>query len=209
MKKLRLGPIYTPPSAQGTLQRPGIIGGANWGGAAFDPVSGRLFVKTSNQAHVARLGKPETRTGEVEADYTRQGDTSAEFNNGIPLLKGPYAHLTAIDLNRGAIAWKVPFGDLPSLRQHPALKDVKLPYRLGAPGAPGAIVTAGGLVFVGGGDAALHAVDTDTGEDVWSGPLPRRSTGTPMTYRAKNGRQYVVIAIGTRSDAELIAFALK
>ena len=209
MKKLRLGPIYTPPSAQGTLQRPGIIGGANWGGAAFDPVSGRLFVKTSNQAHVARLGKPETRTGEVEADYTRQGDTSAEFNNGIPLLKGPYAHLTAIDLNRGAIAWKVPFGDLPSLRQHPALKDVKLPNRLGAPGAPGAIVTAGGLVFVGGGDAALHAVDTDTGEDVWSGPLPRRSTGTPMTYRAKNGRQYVVIAIGTRSDAELIAFALK
>ena len=209
MRKLRLGPLYTPPSAQGTLQRPGIIGGANWGGAAFDPASGRLFVKTSNQAHVARLGKPETRAGEVEADYTRQGDTSAEFNNGIPLLKGPYAHLTAIDLNRGAVAWKVPFGDLPSLRQHPALKDVKLPDRLGAPGAPGAIVTAGGLVFVGGGDAALHAVNTDTGEDVWSGPLPRRSTGTPMTYRAKNARQYVVIAVGTRSDAELIAFAPK
>ena len=209
MKKLRLGPLYTPPSAQGTLQRPGIIGGANWGGGAFDPASGRLFVKTSNQAHVARLGKPETRAGEVEADYTRQGDTSAEFNNGIPLLKGPYAHLTAIDLNRGAIAWKVPFGDLPSLRQHPALKDVKLPDRLGAPGAPGAIVTAGGLVFAGGGDAALHAVNTDTGEDVWSRPLPRRSTGTPMTYRAKSGRQYVVIAVGTRSDAELIAFAPK
>ena len=209
MKKLRLGPLYTPPSAQGTLQRPGIIGGANWGGGAFDPASGRLFVKTSNQAHVARLGKPETRAGEVEADYTRQGDTSAEFNNGVPLLKGPYAHLTAIDLNRGTIAWKVPFGDLPSLRQHPALKDVKLPDRLGAPGAPGAIVTAGGLVFVGGGDAALHAVNTDTGEDVWSRPLPRRSTSTPMTYRAKNGRQYVVIAVGTRSDAELIAFAPK
>ena len=209
MKKLRLGPIYTPPSSQGTLQRPGIIGGANWGGAAFDPVSGRLFVKTSNQAHVARLGKPEVRAGEVEADYTRQGDTSAEFNNGIPLLKGPYAHLTAIDLNRGAIAWKVPFGDLPSLRQHPALKDVKLPDRLGAPGAPGAIVTAGGLVFVGGGDGALHAVNTDTGEDAWSGQLPRRSTGTPMTYRAKSGKQYVVIAVGTRIDAELVAFALK
>jgi quinoprotein glucose dehydrogenase len=209
MKKLRLGPIYTPPSAQGTLQRPGIIGGANWGGAAFDPVTGRLFVKTSNQAHVAKLGKPEARPGEVEADYTRQGDTSAEFNNGIPLLKGPYAHLTAIDLNRGAIAWKMPFGDLPSLRQHPALKDVKLPDRLGAPGAPGAIVTAGGLVFVGGGDGALHAVNTDTGEDAWSGPLPRRSTGTPMTYRAKNGRQYVVIAVGTRTEAELVAFALK
>ena len=103
----------------------------------------------------------------------------------------------------------MPFGDLPSLRQHPALKDVKLPDRLGAPGAPGAIVTAGGLVFVGGGDGALHGVNTDTGEDVWSAKLPRRSTGTPMTYRARDGRQYVVIAVGTRSDAELVAFALK
>ena len=209
MKKLRLGPLYTPPSAQGTLQRPGIIGGANWGGAAFDASTGRLFVKTSNQAHVARLGKPETRASEVEADYTRQGDTSAEFMNGIPLLKGPYAHLTALDRNRGEVAWQVPFGDLPSLRQHPALKDVALPERLGAPGAPGAIVTAGGLVFVGGGDASLHAVDTDTGRDLWRAVLPRRSTATPMTYRARNGKQYVVIGVGTRADAELVAFALK
>ena len=209
MKKYRLGPLYTPPSLQGTLQRPGIIGGGNWGGAAFDASTGRLFVKTSNQAHVARLGKPETRASEIEADYARQGDTSAEFDNGMPLLKGPYAHLTAIDLNHGSIAWKVAFGDLPSLRQHPALKDVVLPDRLGAPGAPGAIVTAGGLVFVGGGDGALHAVNTDTGADVWSAPLPRRSSGTPMTYRAKNGRQYVVIAVGARTDAELVAFTLK
>jgi glucose dehydrogenase len=209
MKKYRLGPLYTPPSTQGTLQRPGIIGGANWGGAAFDASTGRLFVKTSNQAHVARLGKPEPRPGELEAEYARQGDTTAEFQNGIPLLKGPYAHLTAIDLHRGAIAWKVPFGDLPTLRQHPALKDTALPDRLGAPGAPGAIVTAGGLVFVGGGDGALHAVNTDTGADVWTAPLPRRSSGTPMTYRTKSGKQYVVIAVGARTDAELVAFALQ
>jgi quinoprotein glucose dehydrogenase len=209
LRKLRLGPVYTPPSAQGTLQRPGIIGGANWGGGAFDASSGRLFVKTSNQGHVVRLGKPETRVGEVEADYTIQGGTSAEFNSGIPLLKPPYAHLTAIDLNRGTIAWRIPFGDLPSLRQHPALKGVTLPESLGSPGAPGAIVTAGGLVFVGGGDFALHAVDTVTGRELWKGPLARRSSATPMTYRAKNGKQYVVIATGARTDAELVAFALK
>jgi quinoprotein glucose dehydrogenase len=209
MKKLRLGPIYTPPSTQGTLQRPGIIGGANWGGGAFDAASGRLFVKTSNQAHVARLGRPEARPAEVEADYTRQGDTSAQLPNGVPLLKGPYAHLTAIDLNRGAIAWRVPFGDLPSLRQNPALKGVALPDRLGAPGAPGTIGTGGGLLFVGGGDGALHAVNTDTGEDAWSAPLPQRSSATPMTYRARNGRQYVVIGVGSRANAELVAFALR
>src|SRR5262249_43610203 len=196
LKKYRLGPVYTPPSAQGTLQRPGIIGGANWGGAAFDAATGRLFVKTSNQAHLARLAKPETRAGEVEAEDARQGDTSAEVQDGMPLPQRPDGHLTAIDLNRGTIAWKVPFGDLPSLRQHPALKDVGLPERLGAPGAPGAIVTAGGLVFVGGGDGALHAVNTDTGADVWSAPLPRRSAGPPVTYRAGDGEQDAVVAAG-------------
>ena len=214
LKKLRLGPIFTPPSMQGTLQRPGIIGGANWGGAAFEPASGRLFVKTSNQSHLARLGAPDRspdnpRASEVDADYTRVGDTTAEFANGIPLLKPPYAHLTAIDLNRGAIAWRVPFGDLPQLRQHPALKDVALPERLGAPGAPGVIVTAGGLAFVGGGDGEFHAYDTESGRELWKAPLPRRSSATPMTYRAKNGAQYVVIAVGSRSDAELLAFTLK
>ena len=103
----------------------------------------------------------------------------------------------------------MPFGDLPSLRQHPALKGVTLPESLGSPGAPGVIVTAGGLVFAGGGDGALHAVDTETGRELWKGALARRSSATPMTYRAKNGKQYVVIATGARTDAELVAFALK
>jgi quinoprotein glucose dehydrogenase len=214
LKNLRIGPLYTPPSTQGTLQRPGIIGGANWGGAAFDPTTGRLFVKTSNQPHVARLGVPDRspgnpRAAEVDADYTRVGDTTAEFSGGIPLVKPPYAHLTAVDLNRGTIAWRVPFGDSPQLRQNPALKDVQLPASLGAPGAPGAIVTAGGLVFVGGGDGAFHAYDSDSGQELWKIALTRRSSGTPMTYRASNGVQFVAIAVGSRTDAELIVFALK
>ena len=30
MRKLRLGPLFTPPSYQGTLVLPGMLGGANW-----------------------------------------------------------------------------------------------------------------------------------------------------------------------------------
>src|SRR4029077_16932128 len=59
LAKYRIGPLFTPPSLRGTVQRPGLIGGANWGGGAFDPASGVLFVKTSNQANIARLGKPD------------------------------------------------------------------------------------------------------------------------------------------------------
>lgn len=210
MGKYRLGPIYTPPSLQGTLMLPGIIGGANWGGGAFDPASGVLYVKTTNQPAIARLAKPDRsaanpRASEVDADYVF-ASIPPQFMDGVPLLKPPYGHLTAIDLNRGEIAWRVAIGDTPSLRQHPALKGVPMPERLGAAGAPGAIVTAGGLVFVGGGDAALNAVDSSTGDVVWRAPLAQRTTATPMTYRS-GGRQFVVIATGGGEDAELVAFA--
>jgi quinoprotein glucose dehydrogenase len=213
LQQYRIGSVFTPPSMRGTVQRPGIIGGANWGGAAFDPKSGVLFLKTTNQAHIARLGKPDRssanpRASEVDADLVRSGDTNAEFMNGLPLLKPPYGHLVAIDLNRGAIRWRVPFGDTPSLRRHPALKDVKLPDVLGAAGAPGVLATAGGLVFAGGGDIAFHAVDAANGRELWRTPVPRRVNGTPMTYRSAKGRQFVVVAIGGGEDAALAAFAL-
>ena len=213
LRKFRLGPVFTPPSAQGTVQRPGIIGGANWGGAAFDPGTGLLFVKTSNQAHVARVGAPDRssanpRASEVDADYTRVGDTTAEFMNGIPLLKPPYGHIVAIDLNRGEIKWRVPFGDTASLRRRPELKGVTLPARLGVAGAAGLVATKGGLLFAGGGDFALRAIDKTTGAEVWSAPLTRRAEGTPMTYRSRSGRQFVVIATGTGENAALVAFAL-
>jgi len=213
LQKYRIGPLFTPPSLQGTVQRPGIIGGANWGGAAFDAASGLLFIKTTNQAHIARVGKADhspsnPRASEVDADYTRVGDTDAEFMKGILLLKPPYGHLVAIDLNQGTIAWRVPFGDTPSLRRNPALQNVQLPAKLGAAGAPGVLATAGGVLFAGGGDVAFHAVDMRNGEDLWSIPVPRRANGTPMTYRARNGRQYVVVATGGGEDATLMAFAV-
>ncbi len=212
LAKYRLGPLYTPPSLQGTVMRPGVIGGANWGGGAFDPESAMLYVKTtSNNAAILRLAAPDRspsnpRADEVDADYINRAP-NATFMDGLPLLKPPYGHLTAINLNRGEIAWRVPIGDTPSLRSHPALKDVALPAKLGAAGAPGAIVTAGGLVFVGGGDVALNAVDAMTGETLWRFPFDARTTATPMTYRS-NGKQYVVIAKGQSATAELIAFAI-
>jgi len=213
LQRYRLGPVFTPPSARGTVQRPGLIGGANWGGAAFDPQLGLLILKTTNQANIARLGKPDRssnnpRADEVDADLVREGDTNAEFMDGIPLLKPPYGHLVAIDLNHATIKWRVPFGDTPSLRRHPALRTVKLPPVLGVAGASGVLATAGGLVFAGGGDTAFHAVDSRSGVELWRTPLGRRANATPMTYRSPSGRQLVVIATGGGEDATLVAFSL-
>ncbi len=219
MKKYKLGPLFTPPTFQGTLMRPGIIGGANWGGGAFDPETGILYVRTTNLPSLARLQRPPERpsedpqVGEVDAEYVREGATNAVFtaagdSQPLPLVKPPYAHLTAINLNTGEFAWRIPFGDNPELRSHPGLRNVALPEHLGAVGNSGAIVTKGGLVFVGGGDKALHAFDKTTGRELGRFPLPRRVNGTPMTYRSRSGRQSVVVATGSGSDAALVAFAL-
>jgi quinoprotein glucose dehydrogenase len=130
--------------------------------------------------------------------------------DGLPLTSPPYAVLTAIDLNKGEIAWKVPLGEgNPSLRNHPRLKGVTLPDRLGSPNnRGGAMVTRSGLVFIGGGDGYLYAFDTRTGSEVWRGKVPHANTANPMTYRTRSGRQFIVIATGMGTEHALVAFAL-
>jgi quinoprotein glucose dehydrogenase len=210
--KYRLGPLYTPPSFQGTVMRPGVIGGANWGGGAVDPATGMLYVKSSsNTPAILRLMAPDRspenpRRDEVDADFVNRPPATS-FAKGLPLLKPPYGHLTAIDLNRGEIAWRVVVGDTPFVRSHPALDGIPLPARLGASGAPGAIVTGGGVVFVGGGDAAFNAFDAMTGQELWRHPFEARTTATPMTYRT-GGRQFVIVATGSGANAEMVAFTL-
>ena len=55
LKKYRIGPIFTPPSLEGTVMRPGTIGGANWGGGAIDPATGIIYIKSTNQAFIAKI----------------------------------------------------------------------------------------------------------------------------------------------------------
>lgn len=212
LKKYRLGPIYTPPSLQGTVALPGVWGGANWGGGAYDPQTGRLFVKTTRSPAIFKIepfnkaAQAGDRFDEVDADFINRSPSS--FVDGVPILKPPYAHLVALDLNRGTLAWKVPFGDAPELRSVPALKGVPLPDRLGAVGPPGVIATKSGLVLGGGNDMALNAFDARDGRELWRYVLPRQATATPMTYLDATGRQIVVIATGRGEDTALVAFAL-
>ncbi len=109
MKKYRLGPLYTPPSVQGTLMLPGILGGPNWGGGAFDPETGVLYVKSSKQAWITRVTKPADAhnpySAEISSDYTQDFGTRSVFHDGLPLVKPPYGLLNAVNLNEGAIVW--------------------------------------------------------------------------------------------------------
>ena len=226
MQRFRLGPLFTPPSLRGTLQRPGTIGGANWGGAAFDPETGILYVRTSEDVDPNQLCANSGDDPRVDVEYSNNcpyGATLVMFQEAggpgtaetpeselgpIPITRPPWAHLVAIDLNAGEIAWRVPFGEgSEEIRTHPLLRGVDLPERLGTMGNPGPLVTGGGLVFLGGGEPYLYAFDKATGDEIWRGATPLRTSANPMTYRTRPGRQFVVIATGGGADAALVAFA--
>jgi quinoprotein glucose dehydrogenase len=78
----------------------------------------------------------------------------------------------------------------------------------------GTIVTAGGLVFIGGSkDEKFHAFDKGDGKLLWEYKLPAGGYATPCAYSV-NGKQYVCIAAGgggkqlTKSGDSFVAFAL-
>jgi quinoprotein glucose dehydrogenase len=219
--KYRSGPIFTPPSVQGTIVMPGAIGGAGWGSTAYDPETHTLYVKASDNPALYRVqkGVPNDTIGyEYTVDLTRATlGVTADPDSGksdhtppeqLPIIKPPYGTMTAIDLNTGKRRWQVTLGDTPAIRNHPLLKGIALPP-LGVSGAVGGTVTKGGLLFATGGGSVLYALDTRTGAVVWQFELPAgRGYANPVTYRAANGVQYVVIASGGGDNAELIAFSL-
>jgi quinoprotein glucose dehydrogenase len=205
------------PALGGTIVMPGAIGGAGWGGGAFDPMTGTIYIKVTNQPALYKIIQP-TRSDSLDADYTADlaaqslrvvmpSTDSAQRVPPLPINKPPYGTLVAIDLNTGATKWNVTLGDTPAIRNHPLLKNLNVPP-VGVAGAPGPIVTAGGLIFVTGGGATLYAIDPATGATLWSGGLGQNAYAVPMTYRTKAGKQFVVIATGAATGAKLVAFAV-
>jgi quinoprotein glucose dehydrogenase len=221
VRAYRLGPLFTPPSLQGTVVSPGWLGGAGWGGGAFDPVTNTLYVKGSNRPSVARLIPSrgadsagyivDTLVSPTHLVSVRLAQRKGIFRRveytDMPAVRPPYGTLTAIDLNSGEHRWQVTLGDMPAVRNHPALRALKLPP-LGVIGVPGPLVTRSGLLFISGGGDVLYALDARTGATLWNWDLGRAGYSNPMTYRTAEGRQFVVIAAGADDDARLIAFAL-
>lgn len=220
VKGFRYGPLFTPPSVQGTIAAPGLIGGSGWGGAAYDPETGLVYVKATNEPALLKLRRPaksDTLDAEYALDFKASLDldpdstVSLEERNrfvALPIVKPPYGTLTAIDLKTGARRWQVVLGDTPEIRHHPLLRHLKLPP-LGVAGSPGPIVTRGGLIFVTGGGSTLYALDKGNGHVLWQADLGAKGYSVPMTYATVTGEQFVVVAVGGNgTDGKLIAFAL-
>jgi mono/diheme cytochrome c family protein len=136
---------------------------------------------------------------------------------GLPLLKPPYGILTAINLDKGDLAWEIAHGETPdNVRNSPALKGLNIP-RTGRTGLLGPLVTKT-LVIIGEAGfftapngqrgAMLRAYDKATGKEVGAIFMPAPQSGSPMTFLL-NGQQYLAIAIsGGNYSAELVVYKL-
>jgi quinoprotein glucose dehydrogenase len=171
-----------------TLVFPGGLGGANWGGTAFDPQTGYVFVTTQD---VGALGSIERTKEGSAAPFEKTSPGRATFDVRIgeanwPCQKPPWGRMTAIDMATGDIAWQIPLGiteQLPEGKQ-----------RTGRPALAGPIVTAGGVLFVAAtDDDRFRGLDAKTGRELWVTKLERRGNANPITYQGRNGKQYVAI----------------
>lgn len=205
-----LGSIFTPIGNRPTVVFPGTNGGANWGGASYDPETHTLYVNSMDVGMLYHMAK---RPENSEIPYRPQGSGSPNSRfwdpDLLPCQRPPWGFLTAINLDTGTFRWRSVLGVVDKLIER------GLPPT-GAPNLGGSLVTAGGLVFIGAtNDSRFRAFDKDTGKELWTVRLPASSHATPMTFHSrKTGRQFVVIAAGggnkynkTYSDA-LVAFAL-
>jgi len=179
-----------PPKT--ALVFPGGLGGANWGGTAFDPRAGLLFVATQDVGALGwmeqgRDGSTVTFDKAAPERPAGRGVFDARINGvSWPCQKPPWGRLLAITAATGDVAWQIPLGvtdALPEDRQ-----------RTGRPAMAGAIATAGGLLFIAStDDNRFRAIESRSGKELWATKLDRRGNADPMTYRARNGKQYVAI----------------
>ena len=210
----RLGPLFTPQSLTGTIQRPSTGGGANWSGAGVDPQTGLLFVPSVNRFSVRNYRDPTPGEGATLNIIENRGAGTRQptMPQGLPLFKPPYSRMTAIDLNTGDHAWMQPMGSGDRIRNHPLLRDLDLPPLGGDSSRSGPLVTKTLLIYAltTGGTTdgpRLVALDKATGQGLASVDLPRGAIGTPMTYLL-DGRQYIALTVGGSPVPELIALAL-
>ena len=200
--------LFTPPGLRPTIQMPGNNGGANWGGAAVDPANGRLFVVSKDLPAILKL-TPDPKM----ADGVRyvSGFGLVTGSNGLSPIAPPWSSLTAYDLNRGTIQWKIALGDVPELAARGVTGTGSHYPKVGP------VVTAGGLLFAGTRDRTIRAFDVDTGKPLWQRQVDAALEGIPAVYEV-GGREFIVFcasaqegltsAAKSRISGAYVAFSL-
>ena len=224
-RSMRYEGLYTPPDLKGTLQLPGTRGGGEWGGAAFDPATNFLYIKSNDAPDIitiikgdqtnassesparssvsSQLGTTE-RNAHADQYLNSTGYKTWKDPNGNPAITPPWGTLHALNLSTSEYEWQIPLGN-------DKVRQAKGAPETGQEGKAGPIVTAGGLVFISGtDDKKLRAFDKSSGKLLWQTTLPALANATACSYQV-NGKQYVALSVGGTTEnpaGYLMAFAL-
>ncbi|MCC4114736.1 PQQ-binding-like beta-propeller repeat protein [Aromatoleum toluclasticum] len=146
---------------------PGIYGGHNWQASAYYPENHSLIIPL-HQLCVDMVGQEVQKV----KGYGGYGGNSRSF--AMPDSNGNLGRLSAYDLKTMEEIWR---------HEQPAMF------------LTGALVTGGGLVFVGDVDRKFKAFDVDSGAVLWQTTLGAPLHGYPITYKV-GGKQYVAVPTG-------------
>ena len=179
--ELRNDGTFTPPSLRGSLIIPSNVGGAHWGGLAYDPRNDVVIIPTNRIAAVITLiprGTYEARQGKetvgerIGTEYAMMRGTPFVLKREVflgpanaPCTRPPFGTLSAVSLRTRQILWSVPLGTSEGLDKIGMRRPPDIP---GAINLGGPITTASGLVFIGATlDRYFRAFDTANGRELW------------------------------------------
>lgn len=182
-------PIMTPnskSSEEGTLIFPDNQGGTNWFGASYSPRTGFFYVSARDGYSTLFTKGPQKYT-EGERYDGRGYRSKAPFNSVVGSDMDKFLAIRALDPSTGDLKWQYILNSGLSLNPFGG-------WQTNA-GASGILTTASDLLFVGGREGNLVALDARNGEELW-----RRQMGAPMIMDpisySVSGRQYFAINSG-------------
>ena len=164
------GKIFTPFWTEAVVMKPASMGGANWPPSAYDPETHHLYVCATDRIQTFEGGN-------------RDNELPKPSENGAPVFMGGRLGQTsasdrgifaAVDMRTNKLVWRQQWRDICY---------------------SGALVTAGGLVFVGRNDGRFMALDKRDGAKLWEFQTDAGVNAPASTFEYK-GTQYIAVFSG-------------
>jgi len=186
-------PIPTP-QPEGMPTYPGNQGGTNWYPPSFSPRT-ELFYFSAWEDY-ATIYRPQ------ESEYTPGG---AFLGGGFDVLTPvPGAPGVGIGRSNPVNGWTDAVGHAVVMAMDPRTGQPRWRFDQFDVSDGGMLTTASDLLFTGGREGYLHALDARTGEVLWKASLGGQIVMAPVTYLV-NGRQYISVISGHT----LVTFGLR
>jgi quinoprotein glucose dehydrogenase len=184
------GPFSVPAKDEAWgIMSIGAIGGMDWGGVSIDPERGFAFANVSNMPTMITVTKTNAGVKGNGNLTSITGNVRFQDHGGRSCNGGRQGELVAVNLGSGEIEWRMPLGSAED-EYGPGAKD------MGVTSIGSTLVTAGGIVFAHASDERFYAYDSRRGRLLWQTRMAASANSGAMTYMGKDGRQYVVIAVG-------------